>query len=253
MNKWEVIHVGAITVGIKKDKLTKIHAKRLIEQLKFSGIHYDFEIKEIITEDHNLRNKSFDTQDAGGLFVKELDELLLNESVDIVIHRLKNSVRLAVDERVNEYIPKRDDHRDVYIARDHIPLADLPKDARIGTNSVRRLAQLSLIHDHLTTTKLKGSIGSKVQQLHNGEYEALILSAESVKRFGLSEAIITEYLPVDQVTPAAGQGALSVKGLAENKLIDNFISKINDPDTNKAIQTERLFLQKIQLSEDFST
>src|SRR5699024_1383897 len=195
--------MGVITVGIKKDPLTKIHAKHLIEQMKFSGIHYEFEIKEFLTEDNQALDQPYDTKESCSQFVEELDDLLLNETVDIVIHRLKNAVRLDVNERMNEYIPLRDDHRDVLISKDNILLKDLTEDARIGTNTARRFAQLSLLKEGLQTKQISGSIGSKVQQLHNGNYEAIILSAESVKRFGLSESIITEYLPVDEVTPAA--------------------------------------------------
>src|SRR5699024_2432012 len=138
------------------------------------------------------------------------EEQLLDGSIDTAEHSLKDVPVSMPEGLMIACIPEREDHRDAYIANREMGLHNLQAGAVIGTSSLRRAAQLLAKRPDLQTKWIRGRIDSRIEQLHNGDFDAIILAVAGMKRLGIDEDLITEYLPDDHFVPAMGQGALAI-------------------------------------------
>src|SRR5690606_39630849 len=123
--------------------------------------------------------------------------------------------------------PKREDHRDAFISRDGKTLKDLPEGAVVGTSSARRAAFIHAYYPHLKTEPIRGPVDKRLEQLREGKYDGIILAVAGLKRLDL-EHVITEYLPEDKLTPAAGQAALAIECRSDDHEVIKVVRKIND-------------------------
>src|SRR5690625_3978820 len=127
---------------------------------------------------------------------------------------------------------------DAYIANNHMRLNELPSGSLIGTSSQRRKAQILAIRPDLKTHWIRGTVESRLQQMQQGKFDAIILAVAGLKRLGLNE-VITEELPVDKFVPAAGQGVLAIQCRKNDVQIQNILEKINNLDVFNAVLAER--------------
>lgn len=237
-----------IRVGTRNSSLALKQTHLVIEMLKKQHPNYTFHIQEIVTEGDKKRDISL-AQLGRGVFLEEIEERLLAGDIDMAVHSLKD-IPVDVPKGLKiAAIPKREDHRDAYIANDHIAFKDLPSGALIGTSSVRRSAQLLAQRPDIQTKWIRGPIDDRVSQLRHGDFAAIILAVAGIKRLGLGEHLITEYLADDHFVPAMGQGALAIECRADDELMCNLLSTIHDDDTSRAVMTERLFLQAFDEGE----
>lgn len=221
----------------------------VINELRKQHNAFSFQVKEISTKgDENLQ-VSLAKLGAQGVFLEELETQLLQGEVDIAVHSLKDIPVSIPDGLTIACIPKREDHRDAYISKDHISFLDLPKGAIIGTSSVRRSAQLLAKRPDIQTKWIRGPIDSRLNQMYEGNYDAIILAVAGMKRLGVGEDKITEYLPDDHFVPAMGQGALAIECRSDDEEIKQLLASIHDEDTARAVTTERLFLQAFDEGE----
>jgi hydroxymethylbilane synthase len=177
-----------------------------------------------------------------GVFTDALEGALRAGDVDLAVHSLKD---MPVEESpglVLGAVGRRADVRDVLIARDGWTLATLPAGARVGTCSTRRSAQLLAARPDLTLVSLRGNVDTRVRRALEGAYDAILIAAAGVLRLGLGDTI-SEYLPLDVVLPAPGQGALAVQCRADDVLTRGLLAALDEPDVRAAADAERAFLE----------
>lgn len=231
-----------IIIGSRKSKLALIQTNWVIDQLRKHGVQNDFTIKEIATKGDKNLNVSLRALGGGGVFLEELELQLLQGDIDMAVHSLKDIPVNLPEGLLLASIPEREDHRDAYIAKDNISLKELPPGAVIGTSSLRRSAQLLAERPDIQTQWIRGPVDSRLQQLEDGPYDAIILAVAGIKRLGIGEHIITEYLPEYIYVPAVGQGALAVETRENDQEMLDLLAMIHDEETAKAVTTERFFL-----------
>lgn len=237
--------MGKITVGTRKNKLAKIQTNAVIEMLKRSGVHYNFEIKEFITKQDKHFNDPLSKIDSDKAFMQEIDDALLNNHIDIAVHSLKDTPSTLEEGLMIIATPLRKNHRNAYIATNHIKFNDLPGGSVIGTSSLLCSAQILALRPDLNIKWINGTVGSRIQKLHGEQYDAIILAAEDIIRLGIKEEVITEYLSHESFVPVAGQGALAVECREHYPFVKEMLVKINDPNTEASIRAERLVVQQL--------
>jgi hydroxymethylbilane synthase len=180
-----------------------------------------------------------------GLFVKEIEEALLQKRIDLAVHSIKDVPTEFPEGLHLSAITRREDPRDVFISRDHTHLIDLPTGARIGTSSLRRQAQLLHFRDDFEIIPLRGNLDTRLKKLWTTNLDGIVLASAGVKRLGLEEKI-TEFLPVEISLPAIGQGALGIETRKGDEGVEKRILFLNDPASAVAVTGERAFLKKLE-------
>lgn len=230
-----------IIVGTRESKLAVTQTKWVIEQLKQAGVENEIEIKYISTKGDRKQNVSL-TKMGGGVFIQDIEEALQNKEIDFAVHSLKDLPITMCDDFIIAAIPEREDYQDAFIGRNGITLKNLQEGAVIGTSSPRRAAQIKSLLPHVETKWIRGAVDARLKQLEEGKYDGIILAVAGLKRLGFTD-VITEYLPADVFVPAAGQGALAIECRTDDEEIKEILSKINHPNAEKAVKTERAFIQ----------
>ncbi|MFF8280303.1 hydroxymethylbilane synthase [Streptomyces lateritius] len=184
-----------------------------------------------------------------GVFVAALRDALLAGEVDFAVHSLKDLPTAQHPELVLAAIPEREDPRDVLVARDGLTLDRLPDGARVGTGSPRRMAQLNAYaRSHgltIETVPIRGNIDTRVGYVHKGELDAVVLAAAGLNRIGRTDEV-TEFLSVDSVLPAPGQGALAIECAAADADLVAALGELDDPHTRAAVTAERSLLAALE-------
>jgi hydroxymethylbilane synthase len=184
-----------------------------------------------------------------GVFVTALRDALLKGEVDFAVHSLKDLPTAQPDDLALAAVPLREDPRDVLVARDGLTFAQLPKGARIGTGSPRRMAQLNAYaRSHgleIRTVPIRGNIDTRVGYVRSGELDAVVLAAAGLRRIGRIEEA-SEFLDTDVVLPAPGQGALAIECTAANAGLAATLAELDDPLTRFAVTAERALLAALE-------
>ncbi|MFD9445444.1 hydroxymethylbilane synthase [Streptomyces sp. NPDC060006] len=184
-----------------------------------------------------------------GVFVTALREALLRGEIDFAVHSLKDLPTGQPDELALAAVPVREDPRDVLIARDGLKFAELPNGARIGTGSPRRMAQLNAYaRDHgltIQTVPIRGNIDTRIGFVRAGELDGVVLAAAGLHRIGRTDEV-TDFLSVDTVLPAPGQGALAIECAADNADLVAALAELDDPLTRAAVTAERSLLAALE-------
>jgi hydroxymethylbilane synthase len=184
-----------------------------------------------------------------GVFVTALREALLRGEVDFAVHSLKDLPTAQPTELALAAVPVREDVRDVLVARDGLTFAQLPDGARVGTGSPRRMAQLNAYaRSHgltIETVPIRGNVDTRIGYVRKGELDAVVLAAAGLNRIGrIDEA--TDFLSVDTVLPAPGQGALAIECVADNASLVAALGELDDPYTRAAVTAERSLLAALE-------
>lgn len=173
-----------------------------------------------------------------GLFIKELEQALLDGRADIAVHSMKDVPAELEADFVLAAIGFRDDVRDALVSPSGRKLDALPQGARIGSASLRRQAQLLARRPDLVVRPVRGNVGTRLGKLDAGEFDALMLAAAGLRRLGL-ESRVTEYLDVEASMPAAGQGALGIECLAAAADVRALIAPFDDLRAGACVRAER--------------
>jgi hydroxymethylbilane synthase len=184
-----------------------------------------------------------------GVFVTALRDALLRGEVDFAVHSLKDLPTAQPEELALAAVPEREDPRDVIVARDALKFTDLPRGARIGTGSPRRMAQLNAYaHGHgldIETVPIRGNVDTRIGYVRAGELDAVVLAAAGLNRIGRIDEV-TDFLSVDTVLPAPGQGALAIECAADNADLVAALAELDDPLTRAAVTAERSLLAALE-------
>lgn len=179
-----------------------------------------------------------------GLFVKELEEALLDGRADIAVHSMKDVPMELPQELILPVIGKREDPRDAFVANQYQSLAELPRGASLGTSSLRRQTQMLAIRPDIEMKNLRGNINTRLRKLDEGDYYAIILAAAGLKRMNLASRI-KSYLSFDESLPAAGQGALGIECRKDDIHTQNLIAPLNDVITATCVKAERALCRRL--------
>ena len=189
-----------------------------------------------------------------GLFVKEIEEALLDGRADVAVHSMKDlPAELAPGLRLAA-VPEREDPRDALIVRADLAaavtargggIAALPPAARIGTSSLRRVCALHALRPDLAVGMLRGNVDTRLRKLDEGELEAIILAAAGLRRLGFADRITTTLDPATFL-PAIGQGALAIECRSDDAATEARLQRLNDPRTALCTSAERAFLARLE-------
>jgi hydroxymethylbilane synthase len=179
-----------------------------------------------------------------GIFTKEIEDALASGRVDLAVHSLKDLPTELPAGFALAAIPTREDPRDAFCSRHHMKIVDLPNNARVGTSSLRRQAQLKAIRPDLDLHPLRGNVDTRLRKLEEGQYDAIVLAAAGLKRLGKTD-LIREILPPATICPAAGQGALAIEIRAGDSAIGDHLAFLDDPSSRAAITCERAVLSHL--------
>ena len=199
------------------------------------------EEKVITTQGDKILDKPLPEIGGKGLFTQELESELLSGRVHCAVHSLKDLPVENPAGLVVGCIPARADVRDALISRDGYTLATLPSGFLVGTSSLRRAAQILAARPDLRTGSLRGNVDTRLRKALAGQYDAIILAGAGLTRLGLDENV-TEWLSLDVMLPAPGQGALAVQCRADDHQTLSLLSALEDAATRQAVTAERQFL-----------
>jgi len=180
-----------------------------------------------------------------GLFVKEIEEALMDGRVDLAVHSLKDMPADIPAGLCIGPIPQRENPHDVLISKSGRTLAQLPDGARIGTSSLRRAAQLLHIRPDVAILPLRGNLDTRIRKLETEDIDAIVLAAAGLKRLGLANTI-TEYLDSSIMLPAVGQGALCLELRKDDARTAEVVAGLNHSETQAVVRGERAFLNRLE-------
>lgn len=235
-----------IIVGSRKSNLALTQTEWVIKELKAAGVQNDFEVKKIVTKGDRILDVTLSKVGGKGLFVKEIEQAMYDQEIDFAVHSMKDMPSLMPDGLMITSIPIREDHRDAFISKENIGLMDLPAGAIVGTSSLRRSAQVLAERPDVSIKWIRGNIETRLRKLNEEDYDAIILAVSGLKRVGLSENLITEYLEPELCVPAVGQGALAIECREDDQEIHALLAKINDDHTTRTVTAERTFLHLLE-------
>jgi hydroxymethylbilane synthase len=199
------------------------------------------EEKIITTQGDKILDKPLPEIGGKGLFTQELESELLSGSVHCAVHSLKD---LPVENPAGLTVgctPARAEVRDALVSARGYTLSTLPANATIGTSSLRRASQILSLRPDIKTESLRGNVDTRLRKALEGQYDAIILAGAGLTRLGL-EQNVTEWIPLDVMLPAPGQGALAIQCRASDQTTLSLLAKLEDESTRKCVTAERAFL-----------
>lgn len=215
---------------------------RLLQQ-EHSGL--STELVKMTTTGDRLLQKSLATQGGKGLFIKELENGLLEDQADIAVHSMKDVPVELPPELHLPVILKRENPHDALVSNRYATLETLPVNGIIGTASLRRACQLKASFPGLKIKLLRGNVSTRLARLDAGDYDAILLAVAGLKRLGLEQRVRT-CLSVKQMVPAIGQGAIGIECRRDDPRIEPLIRPLNHEDTQICILAERAVSQALQ-------
>lgn len=234
----------AIRIGTRGSMLAKWQAEFVRRKiLEATGI--DAEIVVIKTTGDKLQQAPFSQIAGKGVFIKELEEALLDEQVDLAVHSVKDIPTDVPSRLCFPVICRRDDTRDCLVAAKNETLATLRQGARVGTSSLRRHAQVRHVRPDLDVRELRGNVDTRLRKVESGEYDAILLAKAGLDRLGWSNRI-SEVLSPEVCMPAVGQGALGVQARLKDHDIADALAPLDDYETRQSIVAERALLAALE-------
>jgi hydroxymethylbilane synthase len=234
----------ALRIGTRGSLLAKWQAESVRKQL-FAATGVEAEIVIIKTAGDKLQQVPLTQIGGKGIFIKELEEALLDESVDLAVHSVKDIPTETPSRLCFPAVCKRADVRDCLVSANGVSLANLRQGARVGTGSLRRQAQLLHVRPDLDFRDLRGNVDTRLRKVESGEYEAIILAKAGLDRLGLSQRIV-ETLSPEVCMPAVGQGAIAVEARLKDAEVAGLLAALDDAETRTAIIAERALLAAMQ-------
>ncbi len=235
-----------IIVGTRGSKLALTQTNWIINKLKEKNPGVEFEVKIIKTKGDLIQNVSLDKIGDKGLFVKEIEQQLIDRQIDIAIHSMKDMPSSLPENLKFAHIPKREDPRDVLILKEgYTDLNSLPIGAIIGTGSKRRKYQLLEERPDLNIVSIRGNVDTRIRKIKEENLDGIVLAAAGVHRVGLQDKI-SSYLSTEVMLPAPAQGALAIEIRKNDLEIEKIANSLKDDNTEIQVKAERGFLDGIE-------
>ncbi len=229
---------NVIRIATRKSPLALWQAEHVVHRLQkdFPGIKS--ELVRLSTRGDKILDAPLAKVGGKGLFVKELEQCLLEGGADIAVHSMKDvPVEFPQGLHIGAIL-KRQDPRDAFVSNKYSAHTDIETGAIIGTSSLRRQCQLKALFPDCKIVSLRGNVNTRLDKLDRGDYDAILLASAGLKRLGL-ERRITEILDLSVCLPAIGQGAIGIECRIDDRRIADFLTVLHDPDTDIRIRAER--------------
>ena len=230
-----------LRIGTRGSMLAKWQAESVRKQL-FGATGMEAEIVIIKTSGDKMQQAPLTQIGGKGIFIKELEEALLEETIDLAVHSVKDVPTDTPSRLMFPAVCKRDDVRDCLVGS---TLGNLRQGARVGTSSLRRQAQLKHLRPDLDLRDLRGNVDTRLRKVESGEYEAVMVAKAGLDRLGLSKRI-SEVLAPEVFMPAVGQGAIAVECRLKDAEAGDLLAPLDDAETRTAIIAERALLAALQ-------
>ena len=235
---------NSVTVGTRGSALARWQADWVCAALRQAWPVVELRLKTFTTAGDRLLDQPLPEIGGKGVFTAELENALRSGEIDLAVHSLKDLPIADTPGLSLGAVAIREDARDVLISAVGRGLAALPPRARVGTSSPRRSSQLLAARPDLTVLPLRGNVDTRIRKALAGEYDAIVLAAAGVLRMGL-HVHITEYLPLEVMLPAPGQGALAMQCRAGATAMQSLLRPLDDSATRLAVTAERAFLSAL--------
>lgn len=232
-----------IIIGSRGSRLAEIQARWVLTTLANIYPNVEFSLTRIATRGDRQKTIPLDRVPGYGVFVKELQEALLDGRIDLAVHSLKDLPVRTPDRLSLAAVTRRLDPRDVLISRSR-KLDELAPNSLIGTSSPRRTAQLLVHRPDLKVEGIRGNVDTRLRKVSSGEVDGIIVAAAAMIRLGLEDRI-TEYLPVEYFLPQPGQGALALEIRADDSEMLTLVQPLHHESTWQSVVAERSFVQAI--------
>jgi hydroxymethylbilane synthase len=234
----------SIIIATRKSPMALWQAEFIKKELGLHYPHCDISLLPMSTVGDERTDVPLTEIGGKSLFVKSLQQALLDKRADIAVHSIKDMSVHAVAGLDLAAVYKRDDPRDALISNNYSSFLELPENATIGTSSPRRQALLCAIRPNITPTNLRGNVGTRLKKLDDGHYDAIVLSAAGLHRLGLKSRI-TEYFNPEQFIPAIGQGTLGIECASQDSELIKMLQCLNHRETQLCIAAERAVNQRL--------
>ncbi len=231
--------MAVLRIGSRGSQLALWQANHIAALLRERG--HSVEIEIIHTTGDKITDVALAQVGTKGMFTKEIEEALSDERIDLAVHSLKDLPTEVAAEFDLVAIPLRQDPRDALCSPQHPSLEQLPREARVGTSSLRRQAQLRALRPDLEIHPMRGNVDTRLRKLLAGEYDAVILAAAGLQRLGKMD-LARQVIPADIMCPAAGQGALAIEIRSGDSITAQHLRFLDDPEARATTTCERALL-----------
>ena len=232
-----------LRIGTRRSRLALWQANWVKGRLERQWPRLDVALVPIVTSGDKIRDRALSQVGGKGLFVKEIEEALLDGRADLAVHSVKDLPAVFPDGLVLSAVPQREDARDVLISRGGETLDDVPDGARVGTSSLRRQALLLHLRPDLRVETLRGNVDTRLRKHREGVVDATVLAAAGLKRLGLMPAQ-AHVLSEELFLPAIGQGAIGIE-TRDGTDVAEFVQPLHDRESGLEVTTERAFLRAV--------
>lgn len=234
-----------LRIGTRASLLAVTQSTWVKNQIEQQYPDISVELVKILTKGDKILDVPLAKVGGKGLFVKEIEDALLDERVDLAVHSMKDVPAELPESLTVAIIPKREVAQDAFVSRKYKTVDELPQKAVIGTSSLRRKSQLACLRPDLEIKDLRGNLDTRLRKLDEGEYDAIILAGAGLNRLGLQERITDLFTP-EQMLPAIGQGSLGIElRMADTELLDG-LQFLHHQDTAVTVAAERAFLLRLE-------
>ena len=242
---WPLMDSGTITIGTRGSQLALWQANWVKQAINSHHADLTIELAIIKTKGDKILDVPLAKVGGKGLFVKEIEEALLDGRIDLAVHSMKDMPADIPGGLCIGAIPEREEPRDVLITRNRLPLDELRRGARVGTSSLRRSAQLLRARPDITIVPLRGNLDTRLKKLESESMDAIVLAAAGVRRLGLADRI-TQIIDGSVMLPAVGQGALCIEVRENDSRIAPLVAVLDHLTTRQVVMGERAFLNRLE-------
>ena len=230
----------AIRVGSRGSDLALIQARSTMQ-----GLEGETELVIIQTHGDRVTDQPLSQLGRAGLFIKEIESALLDERIDIAVHSMKDVPSIVADGLTLAATLERLDPRDALVSRRADSIASLPRGARLATGSLRRRSQLLATRPDVNIEDLRGNVPTRLDKFDASSWDAIVLAAAGLIRLGFEERIGT-VIPIEDMIPAVGQGALAIETRADDRDVLVAVAPLNHVESQRAVACERAFLGRLE-------
>ena len=236
--------MSKLVIGTRSSNLALTQTKYVIKKLKEINPTINFVIKKIKTKGDILLDKDLNNIIDKGFFVSEIQNELINKTIDFAVHSLKDLPTESDDKLISFTVTKRENPMDVLVLNKNSKKKNIHDLKVLGTSSVRRKKQLESISSKISIKSIRGNVETRIHKLDKGEYDGIILAAAGLNRLGLKNRISSSF-NLSEITPSAGQGALAVECRTNDSKTISILKKIQNKETEICVIEERKFLNTV--------
>lgn len=234
-----------LIIGTRQSLLALWQSNHIASLLRKQYPDCQVTLKKIVTKGDRILDVPLAQIGGKGLFTKEIETELLDGTVDLAVHSLKDMPTVLPEGLCLTAITTRANVGDAFVSNKYASFSELPQGAVLGTSSLRRKAQLLAVRPDLKIVDLRGNVDTRQRKLDEGQMDAIILAAAGLERLGHADRI-REIIPTTVCLPAVGQGALAIECRSDNKEVRDMLAFLNDLPTKQATDAERAFLGLIE-------